>query len=120
MIVLSDETLRELSMAPPHVREIMDAVPASQIELVVVSDAVGQLAGHYIEEGVLPPRLLADATHVAAATFASVDFILSWNFRHLVNVHRILGYNAINEKNGHRPVMIVSPLEISDENGEDF
>ena len=46
------------------------------------------------------------------ATINNVDVLASWNFKHIVNVFRIRGYNAINIKNGYIPLDIRSPKDI--------
>ena len=58
-----------------------------------------------------------DALHVAAATVAGADLILSWNFRHIVNYNRIRGFNSVNVRMGYRAMTIHSPREVGDEEG---
>ena len=53
-----------------------------------------------------------DCRHIACATINKVDYLVSWNFKHIVNVFRIRGYNAINIKNGYIPLDIRSPKDI--------
>ena len=60
-----------------------------------------------------------DALHVAAATVAGADLILSWNFEHIVNFNRIRGFNSVNVRNGYRSMTILSPLEVGDEDQEE-
>ena len=65
-------------------------------------------------------RRIADATHVAAATVARADLILSWNFKHLVNYNRIRKFNGVNALKGFAQIEIRSPLEVSyGDEGED-
>ncbi len=54
-----------------------------------------------------------DAIHVAAATVAGADLVLSWNFKHIVNYDRIHKYNAVNLLNGYRQIDIRSPMELT-------
>ena len=49
------------------------------------------LAGKYITEGVIGRGKLADAEHIAIATRNRVDVLVSWNFRHIVNLQKIRG-----------------------------
>ena len=62
---------------------------------------------------------MADAVHVAAATLAGADLILSWNFRHIVNFDRIRGFNSVNIRLGYRSLTILSPMEIGYGNEEE-
>jgi hypothetical protein len=41
-----------------------------------------------------------------------VDLLVSWNFKHIVNVYRIRGYNSVNLKMGYATLSIHSPKEI--------
>ena len=53
-----------------------------------------------------------DCRHIATATINKVDYLVSWNSKHIVNVFRIRGYNAVNLKNGYIQLDIRSPKEI--------
>lgn len=70
------------------------------------------LAKRYIEEGVLGGGKLVDAEHIAIATVNRVDVLVSWNFKHIVNLQRIRGYNSVNLKCGYPLLEIRSPLEV--------
>ena len=64
--------------------------------------------------------MLADAQHIALATVARVDVLVSWNFRHIVNLDRIRGFNAVNLRAGYPLLEIRSPLELWPDDNEDF
>ena len=85
----------ELTNAPKNVRELCRETfdPGA---LVALTSEMEQLATQYIENAVLTPKYTDDARHVAACTVARIDFLVSWNFRHLVNVQREAGFNAVN------------------------
>lgn len=63
----------------------------------------------YLAERVVATRATADATHVALATVARADAIVSWNFRDLVREDHIKGFNRVNLATGYGLMMIVSP-----------
>jgi predicted nucleic acid-binding protein len=111
-LVLSELTLRELEPAPPAVREVLAAVPEGHIEVVRLTPAADELARRYLAEGILKPNMLADAQHIAMATVAGVDVLVSWNFRHVVNLPRIHGYHGVNAKLGYQTLEIRSPREV--------
>ena len=115
LLLLSNETLRELLGAPAPVQELWRNLPATSVEKAEINDEVKVLAEEYIRMGVLGRASEADALHVATATVAAADLILSWNFRHIVNYNRILGFNSVNLKSGYRSMVILSPLEVSDD-----
>ena len=77
-----------------------------------VTDEMDQLAAAWLAQGVVTPKYADDARHVAACTVARHDYLVSWNFRHLVNVQRSAGFNAVNLLQGWPPVRIVNPLEL--------
>ena len=115
VVLISDETLRELADAPDSVREVYEGLSEKQLERVVITTEVLALARAYVDAGVVSERSSTDAMHVAAATAAAADLILSWNFRHIVNFNRIRGYNEVNIARGYRHMTILSPLEIGDD-----
>ena len=120
-MVLSTETLRELQTAPPRVRDVLDGIPDHRMRVVPVSPEIKRLSQAYLQAGILGKASQSDAIHVAAATVAEVDVILSWNFRHIVNYDRIHKYNAINVLHGYRPLEIHSPPEmINDDPNENI
>ena len=73
---------------------------------------VASLAERYIEERVLTAKYFNDAVHIAAATIYKIDVIVSWNFKHLVNVRREAGFNAVNLLHGYPSIRIVNPLAL--------
>jgi hypothetical protein len=86
------------------------------VEFVELTYEINQLAEQYIREGVVGETSIDDCRHIACATVNKVDCLVSWNFKHIVNIFRIRGYNSINLKNGYGQLDIRSPKEIiSDE-----
>lgn len=58
------------------------------------------------------PASLLDAHHVAIATVARADMIVSWNFQHIVHHEKMAGFNAVNLREGYPTLRIFSPLEV--------
>jgi len=119
ILLVSAVTLRELAKAPDPVRDLWQNLPPGSTEEVREREEVIALAREYIEAGVLGQASIDDALHVAAATVAGADLILSWNFRHIVKFSRIRGFNSVNVRNGYRSMTILSPLEVGDEDQEE-
>ncbi len=111
-IVLTDLTLRELSVAPQRVRRLTQTIPDPFLELISLTEEAETLAGRYISEGVLTPKFESDAQHIAMATILKVDSLVSWNFKHMVNFFRIKQYNSINLKFGYQTIDIRTPKEV--------
>ncbi|GHT47836.1 hypothetical protein AGMMS49965_26000 [Bacteroidia bacterium] len=82
------------------------------MERVVVNDEIIALASRYIEEKVVGQTSFDDCLHIAAATINKVDILASWNFKHIVNVYRIRGYNSINLRMNYNSLEIRSPKEL--------
>jgi predicted nucleic acid-binding protein len=111
-MVVSEVTVRELEAAPERVRSVLESVPAAHIETVALSRESEELAAAYIDDGAIGARMRADALHIALATVARVDVLVSWNFKHIVNLKRIHAYNAVNLKRGYPLLEIRSPREV--------
>jgi len=60
----------------------------------------------------------SDAEHIASASVADVDFVVSWNFKHIVHYDKISGYQAVNLLNGYRQIRIYSPREVIENDEE--
>ena len=114
-VVISDLTLKELEGAPPHVRNLIKELPKEHKEYVALDDDAKELARHYIENGAIIGRHLVDAQHIAMAAVNKIDVLVSWNFKHIVNLSRIRLYNSVNLKYGYPLLEIRSPREVLDE-----
>ena len=75
-----------------------------------VTEVVERLANTYIEEKVVGQTSYADCTHIALATINKADILASWNFKHIVNIDRIRGYNSVNLKLGY-PILEIRTLK---------
>jgi len=80
-------------------------------EFLTISDEVVDLANEYINERVVGQTSYADCLHIALATIHRAYFLISCNFKHIVNVRRIMGYNSINIRNGYKQLEIRSPRD---------
>ena len=110
--VFSDLTETELLNAPENVIKHFMNLPKSNIQRVLVTDEIIILASKYISEKVVGKTSLDDCIHIATATIYKADILVSWNFKHIVNVYRIRGYNSINIRSNYQPLEIRSPKEI--------
>lgn len=112
VLVISDTTLAELASAPAKVRAVIEDLPGTCVEFIRQSTESEALAEEYVRQAVVSRRMLADAQHIAVATVARVDVLVSWNFRHIVNLDRIHGFNAVNLRESYPLLEIRSPLEV--------
>ena len=111
-MIVSELLEDELSGAPDFVRKLFNEILNENPEYVNVTNEVERLAETYISEKVVGQTSFADCTHIALATINKSDILASWNFKHIVNIDRIRGYNAVNLKLGYPILEIRTPKEI--------
>jgi hypothetical protein len=109
VVLLSDLVRSELETTPALVRELFDGLPGQFVESIPLSDDVLWLRDAYLAAGIVSRRSREDALHVAAATVGRADAIVSWNFKHIVSLARIRGYNQVNFQRGYGVLTILSP-----------
>jgi predicted nucleic acid-binding protein len=117
--IVSAVVFAELEAAPERVRRIPLELPARHLERVDLTDDVYDLRDAYLKSRVLGPGRADDALHVAAATVARADAIVSWNFRHIVRLDKIKGFNKVNLELGFGHLTIVSPKEVVFDDNEE-
>jgi hypothetical protein len=111
-IIVSDLIETELIGAPEEIISFYKSIPHKQVERVEQTEESIQLGEEYLIEGVVGKTSRTDCRHIALATIVNADILISWNFKHIVNINRIRGYNSVNLKNGYRILEIRSPREI--------
>ena len=116
--VYSDLSVTELKNAPEKVRNYFLALPNEYTESVEVTEEAYILADKYLAEKVVGQTNADDCRHIATATINKVDYLVSWNFKHIVNVFRIRGYNSVNLRSGYMQLDIRSPKEIVNDEDE--
>jgi hypothetical protein len=111
--VLSQLVAAEIRPAPEPVRAKYTDVLGLGGELVEIGAEALQLATAYERHGALPPALRNDMLHIALATVAEVDVLVSWNFKHIVRLDKIRLFNAVNLELGYKSLQIYSPREVT-------
>jgi len=102
VFVVSDLPDLELINSPQKVRELLYNYSADKFFRVELAEEAIPLANAYISEKVVGKTSLEDCRHIALATINKVDVLASWNFKHIVNLDRIKGYNSVNLKLGFK------------------
>jgi predicted nucleic acid-binding protein len=80
--------------------------PLPALEL---AEEVAILAEGYISRGIFHRKFLADALHVALASFHKIDYLVTWNFGHLANVRKQARIRLFNTAAGFFSPVIVTP-----------
>ena len=111
-LIVSELLQAELLRAPEFIRNHLENYSKKQIQIVELTEEAKFLADKYIEEEVVGKTSKADCQHIAIATLSNVDVLVSWNFKHIVNLKRIKGYNSVNQKFKYPILEIRTPKEI--------
>ena len=112
IFVVSDLLDLQLINAPQLVKEHLLKYSADKFQRVELTEEAIKLAGAYINEKVVGKTSLEDCRHIAIATIHKVDVLASWNFKHIVNLDRIKGYNSVNLRLGYSMIEIRSPKDL--------
>ena len=118
-LVASVVTAKEVLGAPPQVQACFAEKFTDPAQIFELSPSAETLAQAYLAAGVVSPKYADDARHVAIATVNQVGLVVSWNFKHLANIKREAGFNAVNLLQGHPQIRILTPLEFINEDDED-
>ena len=112
ILLFSSVTENELENAPREVKELVKQIKARNTEFIETTEEAVKLANQYVAEKVVGKTSYTDCLHIAIATINHADFLISWNFKHIVNIQRIIGYNSINIKKGYKQLEIRSPRDL--------
>ena len=112
IFVVSDLLDLELINAPQKVRELLYNYSADKFVRIELTEEAIKLADTYVSEKVVGQTSLEDCRHIAIATIKKVDVLASWNFKHIVNLDRIKGYNSVNLRLGYQMIEIRSPKDL--------
>ena len=108
--IISSHVIAELENgAPEHIKENLKTIT---YEEYAVNDEMLKLAEKYMEQKIVTENYYGDALHIAAATVLGVDVLVSWNFKHIVNLNRIKLFNSVNLREGYSILEIRTPREI--------
>jgi len=115
---VSDFVLQEIEQTTDQDKKtrLIETIDKYFIDLVELTDftEINQLASAYLESAI-PKNKLFDALHIACAVVNSIDYLVSWNYKHLANVNREKKIISINlSKNYSQPFRIITPFELLD------
>ncbi|MDL5247502.1 PIN domain protein [Leptospira weilii] len=102
---------KELKDAPKRVKDFAKRYLENS-EIVKITRDTVLLAEAYLKFKVVGESSYEDCIHVASATIAKADVIVSWNFKHIVKLSKIQGYNTVNRKLGYSDLEIRTPMEV--------
>ncbi|MBN2224052.1 MAG: hypothetical protein JW765_05190 [Deltaproteobacteria bacterium] len=107
-------TIQEVSRAPQEIRnELERKITEFGFTTLIETEESIELAESYLKAGVIPKKYRDDARHIAIGVYHEVDYIVSWNYRHMVNIITRRLINSTNLKMGYNPIEIISPEEVT-------
>jgi hypothetical protein len=95
--------------APERVKENLKTI---DYEEYAVNEEMTKLAEKYMEQKIVSENYYSDALHIAVATVIGVDVLVSWNFKHIVNLDKIKLFNSVNLREGYNALEIRTPGEV--------
>ena len=117
-VYLSTVTLEEVSDCPEPKRSTMSAyLEPIDYTPIEITDDMSDIAQQIIDMGILTKKSYDDCQHIAAAVIYGCDCIISWNFKHIVNIKTIRGVRAITNLKGYKPIEILNPSVLLESEG---
>jgi predicted nucleic acid-binding protein len=111
--VLSEVVAAKVKDAPQPIQETYAEILNLHADFIQITPEAVELSDAYQERRILPAKFASDALHIALATVAEVDVLVSWNFKHIVHFDKIRLFNAVNLELGFKQLQIYSPREVT-------
>lgn len=117
-VYLSTVTLEEVSDCPePKRSKMYDYLEQIEYTPIEITDDMSDIAQQIIDMGILTKKSYDDCQHIAAAVIYGCDCIISWNFKHIVNIKTIRGVRAITNLKGYKYIEILNPSVLLESEG---
>ncbi|MFZ4441554.1 MAG: type II toxin-antitoxin system VapC family toxin [Syntrophales bacterium] len=110
-LVVSESVLRECGAGDPDAAKKRLAV-LNDVPLILITEQALDIANSLIAKGIIPAKAAEDALHIAIATVNGVDYLLTWNCRHIANPEIQRGIAAHLEDIGLSLPFICTPEEL--------
>jgi len=104
---------QEIRSAPQFVQDQFKKFLKFNPEVININSEIIEIRDAYLRKAILKPKFANDLLHIAIATYASADVLVSWNFKHIVRFDKIMLYNSVNLALGYKPIQIYSPREVT-------
>lgn len=115
IVFISELVLIELEGCNPAKKtKLYSYLRQVDYNLIFLTEEISNLAEKYINSAIIPQKYRSDALHIAAPV-SNCDFLVSWNFKHIVRAKTILGVNGVNKLAGYKEIQIVSSNMLVDE-----
>ena len=91
----------------------------SDLDVLQIDEDVLNLTDAIMESSIIPAKAAADAAHIALASRHGIDYLLTWNCRHIANAEIVRQIAAVVRRAGYELPVICTPRELLGEQNED-
>jgi len=104
----NDKRIKLLNIFKEFPIEVLDYFETEEVEIQEIADK-------YIENKIIPEKKISDALHIAICVIKGMDYLVSWNYKHLANINKENRIKLLNWELGYRhELRIITPLELMD------
>lgn len=112
-VFVSDETIRELQdVGYPESKRKQCLELVAPLPRLAVCPEVTDLVAYYVADGLMPSNDLGDAFHLAFATWYRIQYLVTWNCKHLANANKFEHINVLNSRRRLISPMLVTPQQL--------
>src|SRR4030066_1318127 len=112
---ISRLTIEEILAAPGKIqKKLQTKITNSGFSVLEENAESVNLADAYVNAGAIPEKYRADARHIAIGVIHDLDYIVSWNYKNMVNISVRRLINSTNIRMGYNSIEIISPDEVTD------
>lgn len=110
---ISRLTIEEVFAAPDKIHEtLQNKISNASLNILEETEESLSLAEAYLTDGAIPEKYRDDARHIAIGVVNELDYIISWNYKHMVNIAVRRRVNSTNIRMGYNLIEIISPEEV--------
>jgi predicted nucleic acid-binding protein len=117
-LVTSVVVFEELEKIPDAARREESLALVRPLEELDYTAEVAEIAAVYLQHKLMPAEAIGDADHLALASFYNCDMLVTWNCRHLANANKAGHIRRVNALLGLRTPLLVTPLELLEQDYE--
>lgn len=120
-VYISDIVINEISdCTEEKLNILMDYLDQIEYHLIATNENTVGLAEKFIDFGILKQKSFDDCQHIASAILAGCDIIISWNFKHIVNIKTIRGVKVITTLEGYKDLLIFPPSVLLESEEDEY
>ena len=109
-IIFSDIVIEEIMRCPqPKLDKLLGFLAEIEYQRIDSNDEIEEIAAQIIRLKILKEKSIDDCMHIGTAIVSGCDYLISWNFKHMVNVKTIKGVRAITNLLGYNSIDIIQP-----------